>query len=846
MNNYDKFIGKLYDILLESDIISYEDKPKDLKEKKERLEKYLDKLDRVQSKAMSKEEHVDTLKRLYYDKYVIKPENIPDGYFKSLEKRYLDEGHGHHNLINPDNETDKRLKEQHINVIIREQKDSLDSWLNYFLSKDSDYLPMWAKVWAFQGMLGIGNLNKEKDGYGRRSNTAVNPFVSLDSEILSKCVELVKETFNNKEVNDKEIEKLIVSGSFAKLYGKLLANKKQLKVSSNEGIWIKYNYESEEQANKKIKEGQVPEYLKLYNSLQGYNTGWCTAGSKETAKNQICGGGSYQGGDFYVYYTKNKDNEYKIPRIAIRMNGEDIGEIRGVAEGQNIESNMDSVLEEKLKEFPDGALYQKKVHDMKMLTQIYDNYQNRELTKDELIFLYELNHKISGFGYETDPRIKEIRNKRNQKKDISTALNCDESEIGLTEKDLYKNQLVYYSGNIYDSMYNEIKKRNLELPKYLDGILCLNEKNTPKELMLPQKINGDYICLNSLTSAEGLIFPEEFSGTIALRGLTSAEGLILPKDFTGDLILNNLTSAKGLILPPSINYSIYLNGLQSIEGLNLPQSIDGSLDLSGLTTANGLTLPKAITGSLALDKLTSAKGLKLPQNIGGSLYLKNLTSADGLILPEKIGGDLHLSRLASAEGLVIPQNIKGSLYLNSLKTAKGLILPEKIDYELDLSGLISAEGLKLPENFNGDLVLSSLTSAKGLKLPQNIGGYLDLNRLIYADELVLPKHIGRDLLLNGLIYAEGLVLPQSIGGFLDLGQLLTLKGVTLPNSVGGMIIFNHHAYTLEQIKELQQEETNRSAITINRKGFTTGICTITMVLITTILSIVIAILLLNK
>ena len=87
MGNYDKFIGKLYDILLSSDIISYEHKAHDLKEKKERLEKYLDKLNRVQNKALSKEEHVDTIKRLYYDKYVIKPENIPDSYFKSLERK---------------------------------------------------------------------------------------------------------------------------------------------------------------------------------------------------------------------------------------------------------------------------------------------------------------------------------------------------------------------------------------------------------------------------------------------------------------------------------------------------------------------------------------------------------------------------------------------------------------------------------------------------------------------------------------------------------------------------------------------------------------------------------------
>ena len=547
MNNYDKFIGKLYDILLDSDIISYEDKPKDLKEKKERLEKYLDKLDRVQSKAMSKEEHIDTLKKLYYDRYVIKRENIPESYFKSLEKRYLDEGHGHHNLVNPDNETDKGLKEQHINVIIREQKDSLDVWLNYFLSKDSDYLPMWAKVWAFQGMLNIGNLNKEKDGYARRSNTAVNPFVSLDSEILGRCVELVKETFDNKEVTDKEIEKLVSSGSFAKLYGKLLANKKQLKVTSDDGIWVKYHYETEEEANKKLQLGKEPEYLKLYNSLQGYNTGWCTAGSKETAKGQICGSGSYLGGDFYVYYTKDKSEEYKVPRIAIRMNKNSIGEIRGIASGQNIESNMDSVLEEKLNEFPDGKIYQKKVHDMKLLTEIYDNYKNRDLTKDELIFLYELNGQITGFGYEEDPRIYEILDRRDKRKDLSVVFDCEQSQIGITENDLYTNQLIYYDDDYINfNMYNKLKQKGFNLPTQIGG----------------------YLNLSGLTSAEGLVLPQSISGALFLRGLTSAEGLVLPQSIGGDLYLWRLTSAEGLVLPQTVGGKIYYkNNSYSLEEL---------------------------------------------------------------------------------------------------------------------------------------------------------------------------------------------------------------------------------------------------------------------------------------
>ena len=59
------------------------------------------------------------------------------------------------------------------------------------------------------------------------------------------------------------------------------------------------------------------------------------------AINQICGGGGYLGGDFYVYYILDKNNEYKIPRIAIRLEGHnEIGEIRGIEENQNLEEEM--------------------------------------------------------------------------------------------------------------------------------------------------------------------------------------------------------------------------------------------------------------------------------------------------------------------------------------------------------------------------------------------------------------------------------------------------------------------------------------------------------------------------
>lgn len=128
-------------------------------------------------------------------------------------------------------------------------------------------------------------------------------------------------------------------------------------------------------------------------SLKGYNTGWCIAG-EETAKTQL------KNGDFYVYYTLDNNNEYKVPRIAIRMEGNSIGEIRGIAAEQNIEPNMEKVLEEKIKWFPDKDKYYKKVNDMQLLTYIYEkNKNNIELSKEDLKFLYEIDNKIEGFGY---------------------------------------------------------------------------------------------------------------------------------------------------------------------------------------------------------------------------------------------------------------------------------------------------------------------------------------------------------------------------------------------------------------------------------------------------------------
>lgn len=503
-NEFQKFLKKLYDELYKDGIIKK--KASSSKEKVKIVKDYIDKLERVQRNARVKEHYIELLKRLYYKRYVIKEEDIPNEYFEHLSEMYLEEGYGRLCLDFPYTDEEIETRTFHVSQVIKEQQSSIDEWLNYLFSSDSDYIPMWAKVWAFQGMLDIGTLNKSLSGYNRRNKNTVGPFVGINSELLGKCVNYLKMylKLEKEEYPSEEIRILASSTSFYQIYGKLLASIKKIELNGDDGIWVKYNHNSESDA------------LKLYNDLQGYNTGWCTAATKEIAKNQICGGGNYIGGDFYVYFTKDKNNEYKIPRIAIRMNDYQIGEVRGIAKFQNIETEMDEILDIKLKEFSDGQQYMKRVSDMKRLTQIYKKYEIEDLSDDELRFLYEIDRRIEGLGYGQDPRIEIIQNARDIKKDLAKILECKEEQIAISPESIIGKDIVYYKGHL--ELNNLTSAKDLKLPKYIKGFLDLNGLISTEGLVLPEMIHG-FLRMNALTNADGLKLPKMVGGVLDLQGL---------------------------------------------------------------------------------------------------------------------------------------------------------------------------------------------------------------------------------------------------------------------------------------------------------------------------------------
>lgn len=540
-NGWIDIISKMYKDLHNSERVLHVSKESD--KKRERLLNYFNRLEKIHKRVSESKNKSDEklLKGFYYDLYVIKPEDIPESYFQNQVKLARERGYGNIELTNEDK---KRMTDQ----VIEDQKHSLDKWIEYFLyDEESKSYEMWEKYWVFQGLQNLGKYDKKTYKFSKRDKTTVYPFPPVEREFIFTTLHLMEDYIKDKK-GDEEIKSALGSGNFKMLYEYVIKQsmlKDKLQSNTTSGKWVKYE--------------QGSDYNILRDSLQGYYTGWCTAAGENFAKSQLAGG------DFYVYYSFDNNGEAKIPRIAIRMDGKNkIGEIRGIADRQNMEPEMMPILEEKLKEFPDRDKYLKKEHDMKLLTLIDKKVNNNiELTLDELKFLYEIDSKIEGFGYEKDPRINEIKNKRNIKKDCALIFDVKEEEVALSQEEWEENQNKF-------------------------------------------KIFVSDLYLYGLTSADGLVLPQSVVGNLFLDNLTSAEGLVLPQNIGGNLDLRSLDSAVGLVLPQNIGGDLYLYSLASADGLVLPQNVGGNLDLWYLTSAEGLILPYGFD----LDKLECSSYIK--------------------------------------------------------------------------------------------------------------------------------------------------------------------------------------------------------------------------------------------
>lgn len=356
-------------------------------------------------------------------------------------------------------------------IAVKDLESSLDQWISYLSDLNEPY-PTWFRYYVFRNILDIGEYDKDKKEFPKRTAGTNRLFPDVDRGALARIQDIIEcskdphklERFRNaQKVTETPEDQLLTiekakafaSLSFAKQYAESIQEAgeitPEMRAETN-GKWVKYA------------EGTDP--TALWASLQNKGTAWCTKGFA-TAESQL------QGGDFYVYYTLDKKGEPKIPRIAIRMQNGSIFEARGVADSaQNLEGNMTEIADKKMSELPGKEKYQRTSADMKKMTTIYEKsfkedrktgektYLNPSLSKDDLIFIYEINAPIEGFGYDRDPRIDELRLGRNLQEDMPIVFECDLKQIARNPYGI-KADTKAYIGPLFPGIFRKLPN-NLE------------------------------------------------------------------------------------------------------------------------------------------------------------------------------------------------------------------------------------------------------------------------------------------------------------------------------------------------------------------------------------------------
>lgn len=567
----------------------------------------------------------DFLLQSFYKEYVVKKEEIPENFYDLQARIARESGHG-------DIVLNEQNKEHLARVAIADQKASLKAWVDYlFFSKETESIPMWAKMWSFSGMVKLGKYDPETGSFSLRSKGQAAPFPSLDKEVFRITVEFVIKKINGEslqDITDSVLRSQLEGANFGKLYGRglLLKMNHKLETLDVKGEWIKYE------------KGSDPN--PLVKSLSGKNTGWCTDGLS-TAKEQL------SGGDFYVFYSMDSQGAATDPRIAIRMEGSRIGEIRGIGTEQNLDRTIlkTKILDDKLKEFgSEGELYTKRTEHMKLLTLIEQKHnKNIPLSKEELTFLYEINDKIEGFGQKEDPRIKEIISQRNNRQDLAFVFDISEDEISVTKEEALNKKIKIHFGDLHFG-YN--------------------------------------------TSAQGLEFPKIVFGDIYLNNLESLQGLKLPEITTGNIYLGSFENAQEIDFRSLKRCGgLYFYRLKTAQGLKLPNVFNGDLDI-GLQTVQNFQFPEVVNGDLKLRHLRSAQNIKLPKVVKGDLYLDALESVRGLEFPEEISGDIFLSESTLRRDIKIPKDYNGIIFIgvrvpggtNKYSVVQGKIVNDKASF----------------------------------------------------------------------------------------------------------------------------------------------------------------------
>lgn len=445
VNTDAEFLQKQYQLNTNSGVVStarrYEQQTREIVKKGDfqtRIQNYLDRLHSIIDPPVleggndyfdRRKRNLSMIKNALHNHFVTTPEDIPESYYDSIKRRRREEGYG--------DETSEDYRQEFTQAVIKDQKNSLDNWIDYLASDEAKY-PDWLKYFAFRSVLRMGNYDKDREVFNertRKGRKTIAPFPELNREALAIILgDLERRYSAEKDLPDsrndlefssrfdiadevKERYRIALENkNFSALYSLSIEEFKPIAeelLKTTTGKWIEYP------------SGSDPK--KLVSSIKDYGTRWCLREEAEAGR-------YLKDNNLHVYYSQDQEGSFAVPRVVMVVNQSgSLTAVRGVAKNEHLDSYIGMVVETKLSEpefEKEGRAYKKRSDDMKILTDIDNRVKKgEELTGENLIFLYERDTPIEGFGYRKDSRIAELRSKRNPQEDMPIVFGCSKEQI---------------------------------------------------------------------------------------------------------------------------------------------------------------------------------------------------------------------------------------------------------------------------------------------------------------------------------------------------------------------------------------------------------------------------------
>ena len=388
------------------------------------------------------------------------------------------------------------------------------------------------------------------------------------------------------------------------------------------GKWIKFDGRASDSKN------YAENVIKLKTLVQ--DTPWCT---KTLASTQL------EQGDFYVFI----DNDNK-PHIAVKMNGNEIDEVRGIKNGnaQELEEEYRDVaisFLENNKDIKNGKNWLDKEEWNKRLIRYSKEIDDGTFAvKDVSKLIEDLSRSDYKSHFSANSNLKALKQKLpNVKKQLAEYYNCTEEEISLDNYTPTKETRCPYMVILGDADFTNSNITDLGKLQFIGGDADFTNSNIT-DLGKLQSIGGDaYFDNSNITD---------------LGKLQSIGGYAYFND-------SKITTLGEL---QKIGGKAYFNNSE-VTSLGKLQSIGGNVYFKNSKVTSLCKLQ--VIGGSALFEFSKVTDLGELQKIGGNVYFKN-SKVTSLCKLQVIGGSAYFE-YSNITDLGELQSIGGDAYFDFSK-----------------------------------------------------------------------------------------------------------------------------------------------------------------------------------